>query len=86
MNKMSNHTSNSNDQQIHTLFNENSQNSLFNILDDPDITDEEQIVFNHSKYYNTNGLTALLRDKQDIFKILSLNCQSLRPKINQIRL
>jgi len=40
------------------------------------LDEEEPKIYQISQYYNHEELTGVLRDKQNIFKVVSLNCQS----------
>ena len=66
------------------------QNSLINILntihEDQDTNDEAPVLIRHSSYYNDVKLTNELNNNRDKFNILSLNCESINAKIDQIRL
>ena len=66
------------------------KNSLIHVLgknpeDDLLINGEPQTL-EHSKYIDHDVLLDILTEKQNIFKILSLNCQSLRSKFNSLLL
>ena len=67
--------------------NQNSnQNSLLNIINSIETDDKEPNIFQHSPYYENNALTDILKPKQNIFKILGLNCQSLPAKYDQLKI
>lgn len=53
-------------------------------LDSQEDTDEPQI-FQHSPYYNSQGFLNVLSQKSNNFTLLSLNCQSLSAKFEQIK-
>ena len=63
--------------------------SLIDILQNDDmqsgIDDGEPNIYQISPYYEQNGLKRLLDEKTNIFNILSLNCQSLNAKFEQIK-
>ena len=61
-------------------------NSLVAILQpDSDINDDEPNILEHSWYFDIDAMINTLDGKSG-FKILSLNCQSLNAKINQLRM
>ena len=66
------------------------QNSLIHILntihEDQDTNDEAPVLIRHSSYYNDVKLTNELNNNRDKFNILSLNCESINTKIDEIRL
>ena len=52
--------------------------------DDED--DESPEIFTHSPYYDDQNLFTLLNSKQDVFAIVSLNCQSLQAKYDLLNI
>ena len=66
------------------------KNSLIHILntihEDQDTNDEAPVLIRHSSYYNDVKLTNELNNNCDKFNILSLNCESINAKIDQLRL
>ena len=64
--------------------------SLLDTLDNGDgndINDDETpIIFQHSPYYELQTAINVLKEKQNVFSVLSLNCQSLHAKIDQLKL
>ena len=58
-------------------------NLLNNNLDNDHVSDEPDIL-QLSSYYDDDSLNNLFTDKADSFSILSLNCQSLNAKFEQI--
>lgn len=48
--------------------------------------DEQPTLFQPSPYYNTQSAIDLLKDKSNMFTVLSLNCQSLCSKIEELRI
>lgn len=59
-------------------------NSLIDILGAMHTEDEEPIIFENSVYLDNQALIDALRSKQNVFKVLSLNCQSLYAKFDQL--
>jgi exonuclease III len=57
---------------------------MINDEEENDADDDIPNWFKHSPYYNTDSFVNLLSSKQSSFKIISLNCQSLNAKIDQI--
>ena len=51
-----------------------------------DIIDVEPGIMQHSSYNDDDSLTNLFEAKADALSILSLNCQSLNAKIDQINI
>ena len=53
-----------------------------------DDIDEEEMptIFKNSPYYDDESLISVLQNKQGLFSILSLNCQSLHAKFNMFKL
>ena len=51
-----------------------------------DIIDVEPDIMQHSSYHDDDSLTDVFEAKSDVFSILSLNCQSLNAKIDQINI
>ena len=51
-----------------------------------DNIDAEPDIIQHSPYHDDTSLTNLFQAKENIFSILSLNCQSLNAKIDQINI
>ena len=66
------------------------QNSLIRVLntinDDQDTIDDAPVLIRHSPYYDDAKLLEELKNTRDKFNILSLNCESINAKIDQIRL
>ena len=66
-------------------------NSLMHVLNDKDPNDESlignepQFILN-SPYLNDEQLVKLIKTKPNSFSILSLNCQSIRAKFDQIKI
>ena len=62
-------------------------NSLWHLLNaqNNNIDDEPEII-KHSPYYNDHSLNNLFLKKGNIFNILSLNCQSINAKFDQINI
>jgi hypothetical protein len=48
--------------------------------------DEMPNLYTHSPYYNTDDALEVLVPKQNNFSLLSLNCQSLHSKFNQLKI
>ena len=67
-----------------------SEPNLLNILStehgDNDDDDDMPVIFRHSPYYNSDDALSLLQQKQNTFSILSLNCQSLQSKFDQLKI
>jgi len=65
-----------------------TENSLIDLLDnfeaDDNEVEESPSLFSNSPYYDTDSAIELLRTKNRVFSILSLNCQSLNAKINEL--
>ena len=59
-------------------------NDLNNILGTYEDAENEPDLFQHSHYYDWEGLQNVLVTKKDYFKILSLNCQSIQAKFDKI--
>ena len=55
-------------------------------LDDQDDDDESPILLQHSPCYTNDDAIELFLTKQDIFSIISLNCQSLPAKFDQLKI
>ena len=64
------------------------RNSLSAVLEpDHDLTDtEEPVVFHPSPYTDHDSLVNVLKNKNDVFKCLSVNIQSINSKIDQLRI
>ena len=61
-----------------------SSNSLVEILQsDGGENDDEPTILEHSMYFQIDAMACKIKGKHG-FKILSLNCQSLRAKVNQL--
>ena len=62
--------------------------SLTQILDTQlNVEDDEMPdLLEQSPYYDTDKVSQLLSEKKDIVKILSLNCQSLCAKYDQLKI
>ena len=60
-------------------------NLLNNNLDNDHVSDEPDIL-QQSSYYDDDSLNNLFTEKADCFSILSLNCQSLNAKFEQINI
>ena len=63
--------------------------SLLDLVDIVDVEaddDEAPQIYKDSHYYDDNTLIDILNKKQDIFTILSLNCQSLQAKFDILNL
>jgi hypothetical protein len=62
--------------------------SLLDYLPDSDtLNDEEEPeVFHPSSYHNVDEFIDLLKSKQNVFTVISLNIQSLNAKLDQLRL
>jgi hypothetical protein len=60
---------------------------LLDLLDSENDNDEDEAptIFQQSPYYNEDGLTEIVSFNPNSFKILSLNCQSLRAKFDQLK-
>ena len=61
-----------------------SKNSLLDIIDSVNKDDEEPNLFALSMYIDNDALMNTLEEKKDVFKVLSLNCQSLCAKHDQL--
>ena len=65
------------------------QQSLIDLVEDElvhDAEDNSPDILRQSLYYNNDDFIQLLKGKSNVMKILSLNCQSLNAKIDEIRL
>ena len=61
--------------------------SLTDVLNANDPDDEElPDLLKHSPYYNDEALIQILKDKQNVFTVLSLNIQSLQSKIDILKI
>ena len=47
---------------------------------------EEPIIFENTKYIDNETLVDILKEKHLVFKVLSLNCQSLHAKIDPLKI
>ena len=64
-----------------------NQSSLLDLVDEENSDGEEApTLLQHSQYYTTDQLCELLAVEPNHFRILSLNCQSLNAKFNQLRI
>ena len=63
-------------------FAKNSLLHAFDFVNDND--DEEPVLFDNSMYMSDDALMNSLTERKDIFKVLSLNCQSLYAKFDQL--
>ena len=66
-----------------------SPKSLIDLIDEHsnEVNDDESpCLFQHSPYYDTTAACKILSDKNNNFSVLSLNCQSLNAKINELRI
>ena len=61
--------------------------SLVNLLNEELDFDEDEapILFKHSTYYDNDSFINAMKLKKDSFIVISLNCQSLRAKFNQLK-
>ena len=59
-------------------------NSLIDTLGAVQADDEEPTVIVNSEYLDNQALIDVLKQKQTVFKVLSLNCQSLFAKFDQL--
>ena len=66
--------------------NANSLCQLLNINDDNDHQDDEPNIMQISSYYDDDSLNNLFKDKVNSFSILSLNCQSINAKFDQLNI
>jgi hypothetical protein len=63
-----------------------SQNSLVDMLDNEQFMEEDEpVIFQLSNYYGNDQLIDIIKEKQHLFKIFSLNCQSLFAKMDQLK-
>ena len=60
---------------LHILQNSNNENFQ-----------EEVIIFENTKYIDNETLVDILKEKHLVFKVLSLNCQSLHAKIDRLKI
>ena len=62
--------------------------SLLDLIDEngSEFDDESPLIFQQSNYYDNETAIEFFKDKNNTFSILSLNCQSLNSKINQLKL
>ena len=64
--------------------------SLLNLLhldyDEDDSNEGIPHLFEQSHYYNNEEVTQILTEKQNVFNLFSLNCQSLCSKFDQLQL
>ena len=64
-----------------------NNNSLLHLVDSlENNVDEEPNILLQSQYIDNETLTNILHEKQKVFKVLSLNCQSLSAKLDQLKL
>jgi hypothetical protein len=66
-----------------------SQVSFLDLLSrerDEDADDEAPALFQNSPYYDDDGLKEILRKKQKVFSLISLNVQSLNAKFDQLKI
>jgi len=66
-----------------------TDHSLLDLLSDEqdrNAGDDIPILFQNSLYYDDNGFYNILHTKQNIFSLLSLNCQSLNAKYDEIKI
>ena len=66
--------------------NANSLCQLLNNNDDNDNPDDEPNIVQMSSYYDDDSLNNLFKDKGNSFCILSLNCQSINAKFDQLNI
>ena len=66
--------------------NANSLCQLLNNNDDNDHPDDEPNIVQMSSYYDDDSLNNLLKDKGNSLGILSLNCQSINAKFDQLNI
>jgi hypothetical protein len=75
---------------LNELFDHPDNYSLVEVAGDPELnfSDEYEIptLFSHSPYFDDTGFIDLMKEKAQSFKVLSLNCQSINAKINELRL
>ena len=64
----------------------NSLCQLLNNNDDNDNPDDEPNIVQRSSYYDDDSLNNLFKDKGNSFCILSLNCQSINAKFDQLNI
>ena len=70
------------------LMTERQQHSLLDLINEQAYDDEDEAptIFQHSPYYDEEGIKQISLSNPNSFKILSLNCQSLQAKFDQIKL
>ena len=63
------------------------ETSLTHLLDviAPDIENETQLI-DHSKYYDDNSFSDVLKHSNNRLSIISLNCQSINAKFDKLKL
>ena len=66
--------------------NANSLCQLLNNNDDNDHQDDELNIMQISSYYDDDSLNNLFKDTENSFSILSLNCQSINAKFDQLNI
>ena len=59
---------------------------LLNAQNNNTVTDDEPEIIKHSPYYNDSSLNNLFLKKGNIFNMLSLNCQSINAKFDQVNI
>jgi hypothetical protein len=62
------------------------ENDLVSLLDfnDENEDDYSPNLFTHSPYYEFEDFINLFESKKDVFSVVSVNCQSLHAKINDL--
>ena len=63
----------------------NSLNHVLHQNNDDDLDNEPEII-KHSPYYDNDKFIKDYKNKNSSFKILSLNCQCINAKIDEIKL
>jgi exonuclease III len=62
------------------------ENDLVSLLDfnDENEDDYSPNLFTHSPYYEFEDFISLFESKKDVFSVVSVNCQSLHAKLNEL--
>ena len=63
------------------------ENNLLHLIDESNrVDDQEPIIFHPSPYMSSEEFTNHISNNNESFKIISLNCQSINAKFDQLKI
>ena len=72
------------EEEILKHFGGHDANNLFHLIGQNDISEGEFAQFNHSNYYDSDGIDKMFTKHKDDFSLLSLNIQSIESKFSSL--